>query len=265
VEKKMNLDLAEKIAIVTGGGGDLGRAIVLALAEEGVYVTVADSNQEAAQSVANEVSQQGGTAIAVQVDVTKSDQVKAMVQETVNQLGSVDILVNNAGILGPQKPIVELNEDGWDAVVDVNLKGTFLCSKAVLPLMIAKTYGKIVNISSVAGKTGEPFAAVYSATKAAVINLTQGLALEVARYKINVNSVCPAGLNNLMSEAVFAERSLYLGITPAEAREQFLSSFPMPIPLTVDDVAKTVVFLSSDVSVQITGEAVNVTGGVEVH
>ena len=261
----MNLNLAGKVAIVTGGGGDLGRAIVLALTAEGAHVAVADYNQESARAVANEASQQGGTAVAVPVDVTRSDQVEAMVQKTVNQLGSVDILVNNAGILGPQKPIVELDEDGWDAVVDVNLKGTFLCSKAVLPLMITKTYGKIVNISSIAGKTGEPFAAVYSATKAAVINLTQGLALEVAKYKINVNSVCPAGLNNSMSEAVFAERSRYLEITPAEAREQFLASFPMPIPLTVDDVAKTVVFLSSDVSVQITGEAVNVTGGVEVH
>jgi len=261
----MNLDLAGKVAIVTGGGGDLGQAIVLALAAEGAHVAVADYNQQAAQTVAGKVRQQGGTAIAVPVDVTQSDQVEAMVQQSVEQLGGVDILVNNAGILGPQKPIAKYDEDGWDAVVDVNLKGTFLCSKAVLPLMIAKSYGKIVNISSIAGKTGEPFAAVYSATKAAVINLTQGLALEVAKHKINVNSVCPAGLNNAMSEAVFAERSRYLGITPAEAREQFLDSFPMPIPLTAEDVAKTVLFLSSDVSVQITGEAVNVTGGVEVH
>jgi NAD(P)-dependent dehydrogenase (short-subunit alcohol dehydrogenase family) len=201
----------------------------------------------------------------VKVDVTTADQVEAMVEETVRQFGGVDILVNNAGILGPQKPIAEYDEVGWDAVIDVNLKGTFLCARAVLPLMIAKQYGKIVNISSIAGKTGEPFAAVYSASKAAVINLTQGLALEVAEHKINVNAVCPAGLGNAMSEAAFAERSQYLGLTAEEFRQQFLDSFPIPIPLTVEDVANTVLFLASDVSVQITGEAVNVTGGVEVH
>ena len=261
----MNLGLEGKVAIVTGGGGDVGRAIMLALAEEGAHGVAADYDLEAAQAVAEEVTERGGTALAVKVDVTKADQVEAMVRETVGRLGGVDILVNNAGILGPQKPIAEYDEAGWDAVIDVNLKGTFLCARAVLPRMMAKQYGKIVNMSSIAGKTGEPFAAVYSASKAAVINLTQGLALEVAEYKINVNAVCPAGLNNAMSEAAFAERSQYLGLTPEEFRQQFLESFPIPIPLTVDDVAATVLFLASDVSVQITGEAVNVTGGVEVH
>ncbi len=261
----MDLKLRDRVAIVTGGGGDLGRSIALALASEGARVAIADYNLGSAQRVAEEVNDTQGQAIAIQVDVTDSVHVNTMVHQTITQLGRLDILVNNAGILGPQGPLSDFDEAGWNNVIDVNLNGIFLCSKAALQHMMAEEYGKIVNISSIAGKTGEPFNTAYSATKAAIINLTQALALEVAPYKINVNAVCPAGLGNAMSEEAFAERSEYLGITPDEFRQRFRSSFPLPIPLTVDDVAQTVVFLSSDISVQITGEAVNVTGGVEVH
>ncbi|MBI2940863.1 MAG: glucose 1-dehydrogenase [Chloroflexi bacterium] len=261
----MDLGLKGKIAIVTGGGRGLGKAIALDLGAEGAHVVVADINVEAAKGVATQVGQTGGKALAVTVDVSKADQVQAMVAEALQEFGRVDILVNNAGIVGPQRSFVDLAEEGWDLVVAINLKGVFLCSKVVLPHMIEQKSGKITHIASIAGKTGEPFNGVYSATKAGVISLTQSMALECARHNINVNAVCPAAMDTDVMAQVYRERSKYLGLTPTEMKQKVESSFPLPRTLTVGDVARLVLFLASESSSMITGEAVNISGGVEVH
>lgn len=257
----MGTELQDKVAIVTGGAMGLGQAIALALAKEGAKVAIADINQEVAQGTV----QQGGLALAIKTDVSDSGQVTAMVAAVVDKLGKIDILVNNAGIVGPQGPWADLTEAGFDLVVGVDFKGVYLCSKAVIPHMIEQKKGKIINIASCAAKTGEEFNGLYSASKAAVQNMTQSMAAEVGRYNINVNAVCPAAMDTELMATVYRERSEYFGIEPAELRKQIKSSFRLPGDLTVADAANVVVFLASEKTNMMTGQAINITAGIEVH
>jgi len=260
----MDMGLKDKVAIVTGASRGLGRAIALILAAEGAQVVVADIDEDAAEQGVNEVKKATGKALAIKTDVSKGHQVQAMVDGVFQRFGRIDILVNNAGVAGPQGPWSDLTEDGFDLVIGINLKGTYLCSKAVTPNMINQQSGKIINISSSAGKTGYPFAGIYCATKAAILSLTQSMALELARHKINVNAVCPGTMDTDLLEKLCKERSKYFELAPEEYRKM-LKSFPWPIELTVEDVANAVVFLASDKAALITGEAVNIAGGLEVH
>ena len=261
----MDMGLTDKVAVVSGAALGVGRAIVLVLAAEGARVAIADIDANEAKRVADEVAQAGGKALSIRTDVSKSEQVKAMVEEVLQTFGRIDILVNNAGVVGPQCPWADLSEDGFDLVVGVNLKGTYLCSKAVTSHMIARKSGKIINIASCVAKTGEPFNGIYSATKAAIVNLTQSMAFELAPYNINVNAACPAAMETRLMEKVYRERSRYIGLTPEEFRKKIRASFPLPNELTVEDVADVVVFLASDRAKMMTGQAVNITGGLEIH
>ena len=262
----MAMELTGKMAIVTGGAMTLGRQISMALAAEGARVAISDIQQAEAERVANQITEGGGQAFAVETDVSDEAQVQAMVERVVQTSGTVDILVNNAGVVGPQGPWSELSPDSFDLVVGVNLKGVYLCSKAVSGHMTAQRSGRIVNIASIAGKTGEIFNGLYSATKSGVISLTQSLALELAPNSITVNAVCPAGLKDSeIMDTVYLERSKWFGITPDALRKQWRDAIPLPYEVTVEDIANTVVFLVSDKARNITGEAVNVTGGTEVH
>lgn len=259
------MGLRDKVAIVTGGALGLGRAIALALAAEGAQVVVADIKEEEAKQVVAQVERDGGKALAIKVDVGKGDQVQAMVNEVVQECGRIDILVNNAGVVGPQGPWAELTEEGFDFVVEIDFKGLYLCAKAVTSHMIAQKGGKIINIASCAGKTGEECNGVYSASKAAVVNMTQSMAFELGRHNINVNAVCPAAMDTDLMEKVYRERSAYFGLEPEDLREKIKSSFCLPGDLTVEDAANVVVFLASDKTNMMTGQAINITGGIEVH
>ena len=261
----MDMGLNNKVAVVTGGAMGLGRAIAFALTREGVKVVIADIEQSEAQKVVEEIQGLGCTAMAIKVDVSKSDQVQAMVDKVIEKFGRIDILINNAGIVGPQGPWVELSEEGFDVVVGINFKGIFLCAKTILPHMIQQNSGKIIITASCASKTGEPFNGVYSATKGAIWNMTQSLAREVGRYNINVNAICPAAMDTDLMEKVYRERSVYFDLTPDELREQITSSFVLPRALTEDDAANLAVFLASDNAKMMTGQGVNITGGIEVH
>ena len=261
----MDMGLTDKVAIVTGAARGVGRAIAVGLAVEGVKVAIVDTDLEAAEPVAVQIETAGGRALAIRTDVTVSDQVDAMTDEVIERFGRIDVLVNNAGIVGPQGPWAELSEEGFDLVIGVNFKGPYLCSSSVVPHMMKRKSGKIINIASCAGKTGEQFNGVYSATKAAIINLTQSMALELAPYEINVNAVCPAAMGTDLMEKVYRERSQYFGITERELRKQISESIPLPNELRVEDVANLVVFLASDRAQMMTAQAVNVTGGLEVH
>ena len=261
----MDMGLAGKVAIVTGGAQGVGEAIVRGLAAEGAHVVIADIQLDKAGDVAADLENAGGKALAIQTDVSDEGQVRAMVDMVIGEFGRIDILVSNAGIVGPQGPWHELTAEGFDHVVGVNFRGVFLCTRAVTPHMIAQKSGKIINMSSCAGKTGEKYNGLYSATKGAVWNLTQSMAAELGQYNINVNAVCPAAMNTALMEKVYRERSEYFGYDPDELRQDIKSSFMLPAELTVEDTANVVVFLASDKTNMMTGQGVNITGGIELH
>jgi meso-butanediol dehydrogenase/(S,S)-butanediol dehydrogenase/diacetyl reductase len=269
--------LENKTAIITGAGRGIGRAIALTLAADGANIVAADverlhstSSQyqdsvlkgyQAALRLVDEIKSKGHRAIAINADVTKSTEVERMVGEAVREFGNVDILVNNAGVV-TRADVVDLSEDQWDLVMNVNVKGVFLCCKFVAPHMIRNRSGRIVNISSESGKTGERGLAHYCASKFAVIGFTQSLALELAPYNINVNAVCPGMVYTKMWDYLTKVEDAK---TPSEEKFDQLVEQLMPLgrPQTPEDIANAVLFLCT--SNNITGESLNVTGGHEMH
>jgi 3-oxoacyl-[acyl-carrier protein] reductase len=208
----LKVNLSDKIAIVTGAGQGIGRAIALSLARDGAKLVVNDIIEENAKKVVKEIESKGGDAIAILADVSNKNAVEHMIRLTLEKYGKIDILVNNAGISGPMVPVQDLREEDWDQVINVDLKGTFLCSQAVIPHM-RKRGGKIVNISSIAGKEGNANMTAYCAAKSGIIGFTKALAEEVVRNGINVNCICPA----------LIETELTLGL--GEEQVKFLLSF----------------------------------------
>jgi len=261
----MDMGLAGKTAIVTGGAMGVGKAMTLALAAEGVRVAIADINLECSRQVVQEIAGKGGRAIAIGTDVSRSEDVKAMVQRALAEFKQIDILCANAGVVGPQGPWSELPEEGFDRVVGINFKGQYLACKYVAKHMMERKSGKIIITSSCAGKTGERFNGCYSATKATGVSLTQSLAWELAPYNVTVNAVCPAAMDTDLMEEVYRERAKWFGLTPDEFRHKIQAGFPLPYGVTVEDVAKLTVFLCSEHARSITGQSINVTGGIEMH
>jgi NAD(P)-dependent dehydrogenase (short-subunit alcohol dehydrogenase family) len=248
------MELKDKVAIVTGSGRGIGAGIALVLAREGARLVIADLNLVDGNNVVKQIAAKGGKAIAVKADISKKVDVDAMVAAATKQFGTVDILVNNAGIESPPSLVKDLPEAQWDRVLGINLKGTFLCCQAVLPTMIAKNKGKIVNIGSTAAIRMTFFgSADYTVSKHGVAGLTQHLAWEVAAYRINVNAVCPgAVLTPLMEQH-----------TSAEFREQVEKRLiPLGRMCTIDEIGESVSFLSSDRSDMITGQLLAVDGGL---
>jgi 3-oxoacyl-[acyl-carrier protein] reductase len=238
----------DKVALVTGGGRGLGEAISLTLAREGAHVAVADINPSDATRVADTIKQMGQKAIAIKADVSDETQVKAMVAETMDALGTIDILVNNAGIIY-QGPVADMSEDAWDKVLDVNLKSAFLCSREVMPVLKQKKSGKIINLGSLAGKVGGlAVGANYAVSKAGVICLTKSLAKELAPFGINVNCLAPGVIDTEMTKDL--------------PREDLRKSVPLRRLGEAQDVANAVLFFASEESKYITGETLNVNGGI---
>lgn len=184
------MKLEGKVALITGGNRGIGRGIALSLSQEGINVAVAARDINKSQEVVEEINKRGRRAIAIKVDVTQWNQVQAMVKKTIAEFGKIDISVHNAGVVNSM-PVTELTEEDFNYVMDVNIKGTFLCCKAVIPYMKQQGEGKIINVSSVAGKIGFPTLAHYSASKFAIIGFTQSLAKELAKENITANVICP--------------------------------------------------------------------------
>ena len=244
-------DLTGRVAIVTGAGQGMGRAVARALAARGATVVVNDRVAETAEAAAAELRDDGGEVTAIVADVVDRAAVRRMVEETVGRYGGVQILVNNAGILRPTK-VSDIPEEEWDQVVAVNLKGTFLCSQAVLPAMRTTGWGRIVNFSSTAGKNVSTVGgAHYTAAKAGVLGFTRHLAKEVAADGITVNAVCPGLIDTEMVRATIDDARV----------AAYAASFPIPRLGRPDEVAELVAFLASDRAAYITGASLGINGG----
>ncbi len=254
------LDFTGKIALVTGAAGAIGKAVARQLIEDGATVVITDLKEDQVQAAAAELGCKGMAA-----DVVNAEQVKKVVDFTLAQYGRIDILINVAGIVG-QGMVEDITEAEWDRMFDVNCKGTFLFTKYVVPQMKANKYGKIVNYSSKSGKTGSALMSHYCAAKGAIISFTQALAYELADYQINVNCVCPGITDN---SGVWANVSAGYTVNLKMPKEDVVKKFTAKVPLnrlaTVDDVASVTAFLVSKGADYMTGQAINVTGGREMH
>ncbi len=246
--------------LVTGGAAGMGRAIADAFRSEGADVVVADINGERVGKTAEELASQGGQVSSLECDVTKEDQVNEMIRRGEEQLGGIDVLVNNAGVITMDK-IVDVSEQDWDFVMDVNAKGVFLCMKAALPGMLERGEGNIVNVASQAGKRGYKLFAHYCASKAAVIVFSKGVALEVAPT-VRINCVCPGIVNTEMMDREYVWEEEMTGESQDSIRDRWMSGIPMGRFQEPEDVARLVLFLASEDSSEMTGQAINITGGM---
>lgn len=244
------MKLAGKVALVTGAAQGIGRAIALLLARNGADIVVSDINLEKAEETVKEIRAIGPKAMAVKVDVSNLSDVERMVEDIIEKLAKIDILVNNAGITR-DKLILRMTEEDWDAVLGVNLKGTFNCTKTVIRHMAKQRSGKIVNIASVVGEMGNAGQANYSASKAGVIGLTKTIAREYAQRGINVNAIAPGYIETPMTDAL-----------PEKAKDELKKLIPMERLGKPEDVAEAVLFLVCEESSYMTGQVLNVNGGI---
>jgi NAD(P)-dependent dehydrogenase (short-subunit alcohol dehydrogenase family) len=252
----MDLNLTGKVAIVTGAGSPIGfgRAIALTLAKEGCDIVANDVNGEEVKQAAAAVEALGRRALGIKADVSNRDEVQAMVKTTLEKFGKIDILVNNAGATVPGKPFAEKPEEEWNLDINVTLKGVLFCTKAVIEHMLSRKSGKIINISSGAGKTGGMNATIYGAAKGGVIAFTKGLAAELAPLGINVNSVAPG-----MANTGFAKGA------PPEFLEASIAMIPSRKLTVPQDIGNMVAFLASDVANNIVGQTFSVDGGLTMY
>ena len=258
------MELEGQAAIVTGAGRGIGRAIALELAELGADVAVAELDAEGAERTAEEVRALGRRAVAIQTDVTRQADLDAMTSQTLEQFGRIDVLVNNAGIYRAA-PALEIDDAHWDAIMDINTKALFFASRTVLPHMVKAKRGNIISLASMAGKLGTTSSLAYAASKSAVISITRSLALSFAADGIRANCVCPGFVQTDMWRQVEQGVSSVLGTTVDELNRQRLAQIPLGRWEQPEDVARVVGFLASEKSAYITGEAVNVSGGLVMH
>lgn len=256
------MTLRNKIVIVTGGNRGIGRAISLSFAQEGAKVIIAARNETKAREVMDDIKKQGSECLFVRTDVSQSEEIDNLVKATLDEFKRIDILVSNAGIISIA-PVVDLQEKEWDKIMEVNAKGVFLCCRAVAKQMIKQKSGKIINVSSRLGKVGVPRYAHYCASKAAVMVFSQTLALELAPYGINVNSVAPGIIETDMQRWEWEWDRKVRGMSSEELKDEALATIPLRRMGTPEDVARVVVFLASADADYLTGQSINVTGGME--
>jgi 3-oxoacyl-[acyl-carrier protein] reductase len=240
----------DKVAIVTGASRGIGRSISLALAARGARIVAVDLNLEGTEAMVAEIEAMGGEAIAVQGNVTIADDADRMVSAAMEKFGRVDILVNNAGITRDAL-LLRMKDEDWDAVLTVNLKGAFLCTRAAAKVMTKQRYGRIVNIASVVGQMGNAGQANYCASKAGLMGLTRSNARELARRNVTVNAVAPGFIATDMTDAL-----------PEKTRQELAAQIPLERLGSADDIANAVVFLAAEASGYITGQVLGVNGGM---
>jgi 3-oxoacyl-[acyl-carrier protein] reductase len=250
----VNIDLSGRGALVTGAGRGIGRAIALKLGAAGAKVVVNyNASQSAAEEVVEVITSAGGEARLYQADVSKSEEVDAMINALTKEWGAVDILVNNAGITRDNL-MMRMSSDEWDAVIDTNLRSVYYCTKAVLRTMLRNRWGRIISVSSVVGLTGNAGQANYAAAKAGIIGFTKSIAREVGSRNITANAIAPG----------FIETDITASL-PAEVKEAMLQSIPMGHYGQPDDVANIALFLASDLASYVTGQVINADGGMVMY
>ncbi len=242
------MDFSGQVALVTGSARGIGRAIAEAFARRGATVAVADVNLEQSKETSVEIAKEGAKSSAVRLDVSKSGDVTRAFEEILKEFGRIDILVNNAGITRDSL-LLRMKEEDWDAVMEINLKGVFLCSKEAVKIMAKQRYGRIINIASIVAFTGNPGQANYSASKAGIVGLTKTIAKEYASRGITSNAVAPGFITTAMTDAI-----------PENIKEEMKKTIPMGKFGTIEDVANAVLFLASQP--YITGQVVHVNGGM---
>lgn len=259
------MKLDNRVAIVTGGAGGIGRATCLQLAADGAKVAIADINLPGAEETMRLIEDGGGQGMVLDMDVTNYPLVEAAVGRVLDAYGKVDILANVAGT-DHKAPVWELKEEHWDMIMNLNLKGTWHTCKAVLPSMIEREHGRIVNIASMAGVTGEAYTSPYCASKFGVIGFTQSMAFEVGKYGITANVVNPGPTKGPLIDQAIRQGAERTGMGIEEfADAMYLSQTPLGRFAYPEDVAKAIAFLASDDAEFITGVHLNVSGGREVH
>ncbi|TSB46510.1 3-oxoacyl-[acyl-carrier-protein] reductase [Alkalicoccobacillus porphyridii] len=243
--------LQDQVAIVTGASRGLGQAIAMELAEQGAKIVVNYAgSKERAEQVVKDIEDAGGEALAIQANVANTEEVQALIKQTVEAYGRIDILINNAGITRDNL-LIRMKEDDWDAVVNTNLKGVFNCAKAVSRQMMKQRYGRIINVSSVVAVMGNPGQANYVAAKAGVIGLTKSMAKELANRNIHVNAIAPGFIESDMTD-----------VLTDEVKEQYLSQIPLGAFGQSKQVASVVRFLASSDADYMTGQTLHVDGGL---
>jgi NAD(P)-dependent dehydrogenase (short-subunit alcohol dehydrogenase family) len=258
------MDLVGKTAMVTGAGRGMGRAIALVLASHGAKIAAADLDFSSVDSLSDELHSIGRDALSIRMDVADPGDVEAAVSKAMRELGRIDILVNNAGIIRSSL-LSDMNEQDWDSISRVNVKGVWLCTRAVVPHMKSGKWGRVINISSQAAKTAEYGNGAYCISKAAVSMMTQVWALELAEYGINVNAICPGYTDTEMMQNVFETRGPIEGMTAEEYKEALLAGVPLRRMAKPSEIGELVAFLASEKAAYITGADVLITGGKEMH
>jgi 3-oxoacyl-[acyl-carrier protein] reductase len=248
------MTLEGKVAIVTGGASGIGHATAVALAECGAAVAINyHRNETGAELLREQINANGGRAIAIQADVTKASEIEDLVRRTTAEIGPVDVLVNNAGSLIERLKILDITEQRWDQVIDLNLKSAFLCSKAVIPSMVERKAGAIINLSSIAGRNGGALGSMHYATaKGGLITFTKGLAKELAPFNIRVNAVSPGVIDTPYHEQ----------FSTPEMMKNYVTAIPLGRIGKADEVAKVIAFLASDAASYIAGETIEINGGM---
>jgi len=266
--------LKDRVTVVTGGGGGIGEGICLCLAREGAHVVVSDQNRTSAEKVAAEMSKVGQRALAIQTNVSRAKDCQDLIEFSLKEMGQIDILVCCAGVPGysdttineEMTRIENISEDDWDLTIDTNLKGVFLCNRAIVPYFKQQKKGKIINIASIAGRRASDWIPHYSASKAGLIVLSQAVAIQLGPYNINVNTICPGFIWTPMS--VIAGKIMsktypqFKDMNPTEVFNEIIKTrVPLGRPQTPESIGNLAVFLASDEAEDITGQAINVDGG----
>lgn len=258
--------LIDKVAVITGGGRGIGRAIALKFAAEGATVVVAARTKSEIEAVAREVREAGGRAEAVSADVAAEDQCDNLTRTAAGRFGKIDILVNNAGEYGPVKPVEEISSGEWDRVIAVHLRGAYLLSRLVLPGMYARGSGVILNISSLSAKSAFAWGSPYAAAKAGMLGLTRVVAAEAARKGVRVNALCPGPVTETkMSKDLGETLAERLGVSNEDQLKGFLDTILQGRGQTANEIAAAALFLCSEQASAITGQALNVDGGAAFY
>jgi NAD(P)-dependent dehydrogenase (short-subunit alcohol dehydrogenase family) len=258
--------LTGKVAVITGGGRGIGRAIALKFAAEGAAVVAAARTKSEIEGVAREIRNSGGRAAAVPADVADEKQCEDLIHEAKSQFGKVDLLVNNAGEYGPVKPVEEITPVEWDRVIAVHLRGAYLLTRLVLPEMYARGSGVILNISSLSAKSAFGWGSPYAAAKAGMLGLTRVAAAEAARKGVRVNAICPGPVTETkMSKDLGQTLADRLGVSKEEQLSGFLNTILQGRGQTANEIANAALFLCSDQASAITGQALNVDGGAAFY